>query len=346
MSEKNGFSRLGVHNLVYKDTFCEFAQEIRDELLTFSNWVEMRQDNYQAKSVINPGAQNGITTGHITDKCREWLPNCLKFRELIESRLQALCETMGIQFSESLQIEMNGMAYGEGSWLSGHTDFGASANSNDRLVAWMLYLTHPLDEEWSAEKGGAVRLWTRDRKEIHLRPKFNRFAMFRVHKHSFHEIEKITWPTGWERCRLTLSGWIRGAYEKPQKKMRVYLKSPDYMNRKAKMEASLKGSLALYELMLQQKRYCGADTGSTMEKLAECRQNYEAHLSAPSGTSFIHHAPGPAGCITVLNEEQKICYFGSMDNFQESAAPLGERLGGEVKARELRSGRIGTNIST
>src|SRR3989442_14873866 len=106
-----------------------------------------------------------------------------------------------------MQIEMNAMAYGEGSWLSPHTDHGSS-DSDERLLAWMLYLTDPSDGEWPAEKGGALRVSLSGGRAVRLQPKFNRFAIFKVSGTSVHEIETIKWNCGWEKCRLTLSGWL------------------------------------------------------------------------------------------------------------------------------------------
>ena len=137
--------------------------------------------------------------------------------------------------------------------------------------------------------------------------------MFRVHKGSLHEIEIIKWPTGWERCRLGLSGWIRGAGEKKTKDMLVYMSSSDYLKQREKMEASLQGYLAIYRLMVQQKKYSDIDATDPEEKLRECLEDYEAHVNAPHGTSFVRRAPGPRGCITVLDAQQKdlLCRFTS-----------------------------------
>ena len=229
----DSFVSLGIHRLVYMDDFCEFAGHIRDELLAFPEWIEMRQDGYDHKGALNPQLQNGITTGHLKGRHRDRLLHSLKFREWLQSRLRELCEIEDLEFADNFRIEMNAMAYGEGAWLSAHSDSGSTEDTNDRLIAWMLYLTHPDDSEWTAEKGGAVRLWTRDGDEVRLRPKFNRFAMFRVHKQSFHEIEEIKWRTGWDRCRLALSGWIRGAASKQEKEMNVYLESQDSARKRA-----------------------------------------------------------------------------------------------------------------
>jgi Rps23 Pro-64 3,4-dihydroxylase Tpa1-like proline 4-hydroxylase len=317
VSRPETYSRLGIHNLTFCDDFSEFAVELRAELLRFSAWTEMRQQGDRSiAGLTNPARQNGLTTGHITAKHESALPNCLRFREQLQAFLPRLCSIMAAPFSEQLQIEMNAMAYGEGAWLSGHTDRGKTAAASDRLIAWMLYLTHPDDEEWPAERGGAVRLRDRAGHEAVLRPKFNRFAMFTVSNESFHEIERITWKTGWERSRLALSGWIRGPYVEVEKKMCVYLKSVDHERLRTGLETSLLGSIALYQLMNQQRSYCDLDTTKTEQLLQEYQRDYEAHSNAPDGTSFSHRSAGPAGCITVLNEDRTICFFGPSKNFR------------------------------
>lgn len=335
MNEINGFANLSVHNLVYKDDFCEFTQHIREELLSFPDWVEMRQDGYNIKGLLNAHRQNGITTGHLTSKYRDRLPYCLKFREFLQSRLRELCEIEGIEYTDNLRVEINAMAYGEGAWLSGHTDSGATEDTDDRLIAWMLYLTHPDEGEWAVDNGGAVRLWTREGDEARLSPQFNRFAMFRVHKQSFHEIEKITRQTVWTTCRLALSGWIRGAAQKQAKNMSVYLKSSDYARLRTEVETRLQGAQALYGLMLQQRQHCGVDLGKTVETLNDCRRDYDAHLDAPDGTSFVHCVAGPQGCITVLDEARRVSYFGPRAKYQHVSgehAPAQNGAGSELAA--------------
>jgi Rps23 Pro-64 3,4-dihydroxylase Tpa1-like proline 4-hydroxylase len=317
MNSERSFSLRSVHNLIYRNNFCDFAQGIREELLNYPRWHEMSQASYEVKRVINPQRQNGITVGHINDKHYDALPNCLKFRELLQNNLREICENVGVGFAENLEIEMNAMAYGEGSWLSGHTDSGKTETVNDRLVAWMLYLTHPEDGEWSPSKGGAVRLWNKNGEEARVYPLFNKFAAFRVHSGSFHEIEKITWRTGWDRARLALSGWIRGVSDRPKRDLTVYFKSEDYLKRREELEARLSGSRALYTLMLQQKKYCGEDCVETEKRLNEIGKEYAAHLAAPPSTSFSHHAPGLSGCITVVDEQNKVCYIGTISEYND-----------------------------
>jgi hypothetical protein len=176
----------------------------------------------------------------------------------------------------------------------------------------MLYLTHPEDGEWSEEKGGALRVWTPNGEEARVRPKFNRLVLFKVSPTSCHEIEKVTWKAGWERCRLALSGWIRGATvsRRADRGMSAYLKSANYMERRAEIAASLQGALALRHLMVQQRTYSGLDVTKATSKIREITQDYDAHLAAPDGTSFLKRIPGPKGCITVLDEDGKVVHFG------------------------------------
>jgi hypothetical protein len=332
--EIEGFSAPSVHGLVFKDDVCGFAQDIRTELLNYSRWVEMRQDGYVGRGVLNPQRQSGITTGHITELHRMHLPNSLKFREALESRIPELCRLMDVALAPGMQVEINGMAYGSGAWLAPHTDSGKTRGNDDRLIAWMLYLTSPEDDEWCEDKGGAVRLWNNKGAEVRLAPRFNRFAMFKVHKSSFHEIEKIKWQTGWANCRLALSGWIRGASKQLETKMPVYVRSEDYLTRRTQTETHLHGVLALYELMLQQRTHCGIDTSREQSLVENYRAEYVAHSDSPEGTSFSHLAPGHASCISVINDNQKICYFGPRERYQQSVAlePGGSSNGEVVSA--------------
>lgn len=315
MIAANEFTRCNVHGLVYKDELCDYAAELREELLKFPYWSEMLQQGETGNAVIKPQNQNGITTGHLTEHHRPRLPHCLKFRDWMQDNLRELCEVVGVEFADNLLVEINAMAYGDGGWLAPHTDSGGIQSSNDRIIAWMFYLTHPDDDEWPTERGGAVRLWIPKGEEVRVKPKFNRFAMFRVSNKSFHEIEKISWNTGWERCRLALSGWIRGTYSPPERKMRVYQLSKDFLAVRSQKEANLRGSLALYELMLQQRQHTGRDSQDTLELLRELREDYAALEASPPGTIFLRRLPGPAGCITVLNESQQVCFLGAPENF-------------------------------
>jgi hypothetical protein len=276
--------------------------------------------------------QNGITTGHLSSRQREILPYCLKFTDFLRSRLRELCAIEVVPCPDdasTLGIEINAMAYGQGAWLSPHTDSGADSgvttHVDDRLIAWMLYLTHPDEGEWNAEQGGAIRVWLPDGPEVRLNPKFNRFAMFKVHKQSFHEIEKILRPTTWPTCRLALSGWIRSVPEKRERGMAVYLQSKNFEELRGYVEARLQGAFALYELMLQQQRHAGLETRTTEEALEEHRKDYQAHLDSPPGLSFVQRALGPRGAITVLNEGRKACYLGPLKAYRADATqPEGE----------------------
>jgi hypothetical protein len=266
--------------------------------------------------------QNGITTGHLDEEVREKLPWCLKLRDFLAERFAVLLPLVGVDPSDAREVEINAMAYGAGGWLSPHTDFFDHSSTENRLVAWMLYLTDPEDGEWAASKGGAVRVWASTGKEDRVRPRFNRFAMFRVAKNSFHEIEKITWEPGWPNCRLALSGWIQGvAPQQIERRTRMYLVSPSAQERREEMEAYLEGSLALHRLLAKQKGYCGRDVTAASNRIAEFERDYMAHREAPAGTSFVRRAPGPAGCIIVVNEKGETVHFGKPEEYVNKPQP-------------------------
>src|SRR3954471_1872819 len=95
--EVPSFSDLEIHQLKFCDDFCSFAGEIRDELLRFPAWMEMRQQGTRSvEGVVNPARQNGLTTGHLTNKHRQVLPNCLRFRDQLRDKLKELCDVMSI----------------------------------------------------------------------------------------------------------------------------------------------------------------------------------------------------------------------------------------------------------
>jgi len=85
------------------------------------------------------------------------------------------------------------------------------------------------------------------------------------------------------------------------------------------MDATLRGGLALYELLLAQQQHCHADTSRTVEALAELREDYAAHQAAPDGTAFVERVPGPPGCIMVMNADHGVIYFGAAEEYRERA---------------------------
>jgi hypothetical protein len=312
------FSKPGVHSITYKDDFYAFASDVREELLRHPKWKPMLQGGTSGSTMFSPHRQNGITTSQLLDEDRERLPHCLKFRDFLAQNFEALCPLAGVNPADARIVEINAMAYGAGAWLSPHTDFLGYANKQNRLIAWMLYLTASEDGEWPAEKGGAVRVWQPGGEEKRVSPRFNRFAMFRVHANSFHEIEKITWEPDWPHSRLALSGWIQGKpVQEIDRKTRMYLQSSLAQEKSGEIEASLQGSLALHRLMAKQISYCGDDASLENARIAEFEQDFQAHKEAPAGTSFVRRISGPAGCIIVVNEAGDTVYFGTPDGASE-----------------------------
>ncbi|MBZ5659134.1 MAG: 2OG-Fe(II) oxygenase [Acidobacteriia bacterium] len=312
------FSKPGVHSITYKDNFYPLASEVREELLRHPKWKPMLQGSTSGSTMFIPQRQNGITTSQLLEKDREHFPQCLKFRDFVAQNFGVLCPLAGVHPADARVVEINGMAYGAGAWLSPHTDFFGHANKQNRLIAWMLYLTAPEDGEWPAEKGGAVRVWQPGGEEKRIRPRFNRFAMFRVHANSFHEIEKITWEPDWPHCRLALSGWIQGKpLDETGRNTRMYLISPSAQSISGEIGASLQGELALHRLLAKQMSYCGEDPSLEIARTAELEQDYQAHREAPAGTYFIRRIAGPPGCIIVVNEAGETVYFGAPEGAGE-----------------------------
>ena len=180
----------------------------------------------------------------------------------------------------------------------------------------MLYLTHPDDGEWLPEMGGAVRLFDAAGGEVRLLPKFNRFALFSVSDASFHEIERVTWACEWDRCRLALSGWIRGAAGGGERRACLYVRRSNAERARVEQMSRLQGALAMYGLMLRQQRHAGQDIAEVERRIRRCEQEHQAHRDAPEGTFFLRHAPGPAWCIIVVDEKQQVVYFGPREGYR------------------------------
>ena len=311
------FSTPGLHQLVYADEFCESAHDIRRELLDSTAWAEMQQDTYHghhAQPGVRFDRQSGITTGHLDEARRTAFPRSLAFGDLLKARLADVCAAAAGAPPVQAEIEMNAMAYGHEGWLSPHTDYVVH-DPRPRVFAWMLYLTHPDDGEWSPDMGGAVRLFDADGGEVRLRPKFNRFALFKVSDASFHEIERVTWACEWDRCRLALSGWIRGAESIEERRACLYARRSDAERARAEQMVRLQGALAMYGLMRRQQLHSGQDTAAVERTIARCEREYRAHLDAPAETLFLRHAPGPAWCIFVVDEQQQVVYFGPRQGY-------------------------------
>ena len=189
--------RLDFHGGILVDGFCSLADAIRKELLHFPHWKIMRLG-----TAANHAFQTAITTGHIQGRLPE-LVLCHRFAQELSGVGQAIAGAVGNPSPNPLHVDMSGMAYGQGGRLKLHTD-----SILERRAAWMLYLTHPEDGEWTAADGGALVLSTAEGREQRIYPRFNRFVSFRVSDASRHAILPILKPTPWERCRLALSGWL------------------------------------------------------------------------------------------------------------------------------------------
>lgn len=315
MTFKPAFSPPDVHHLRYADDFCDVAHEIRAELLGHPTWIEMSQDSAYGPADVRFDRQTGITTGHLDEAHRHVLRHALAFKDLLAVHAADLCAAAGVPVESPMEIEMNGMAYGEGGWLSPHTDYDEH-DPQPRRLAWMLYLTHPDDGEWAPHKGGAVRLFDARGGEARVRPRFNRFAMFRVSEESRHEIEAVAWSCGWDRCRLALSGWILGPEDSTSRRARLYVRRPDAAHVRSEAQTRLRGALAMYRIMREQRVYNGQDASDTDAQLRRLEGESEAHAAAPDGTAFLRHVPGPSRCIFIVDERGQVVYFGPPEDYR------------------------------
>lgn len=302
-----GFSEPSVHGLVHRDDFCAFASEVRAELLAFPQWREMQQHSTFVDRLVLPERQNGITTGTIGDAEPAELVHCRRFHALVKEQAVALSGLVGARAGERISIEMHGMAYGQGSWLSPHTDHSDSDES--RIAAWILYLTHPDDGEWGADKGGALRLVDEARgAAASLGPKFNRFAIFAVSPTSTHAIDLVRFDPPWEHCRLALSGWIRT--EQRGHELAVYRRTSNWRHLREELGRHIDGSIAMYGIMAKQRAHAGLPLGEVERELATLALTRRAHEAAPEGTAFFRHAAGPKWCIAVVDDAEKLVFMG------------------------------------
>lgn len=306
------FSRPDVHRMVFADDFYADAAPTRDELLAHREWGPMTQYGRSHELSILPHRQNGICA---LEDAAHRLPRVDALRDHVGAHAAELCATLGVTVARAgdLEVESGAMAYGEGCWLSPHTDH-RDDEARPRLVAWMLYLTHPEDGEWPDDRGGALRLVARDGAVARLRPRFNRFAMFAVSPDSVHEIEPITGAAGWDRSRLAVSGWIRGPEERHEQRTLVYLRRSSAAEDRAREITRLTGLLAMHRLLLAQRASAGVDTADASAKLTRYGHELDAHRAAPEGTVFSRFARGPR-CIMVLDEAQKVVFWGPSDAY-------------------------------
>ena len=72
----------------------------------------------------------------------------------------------------------------------------------------------------------------------------------------------------------------------------------------------------MYNLLRQQHEYNGQVAGELASLLKRYETERELQASAPEGTVFLRHAPGPAGCIFVVDENDKVVYFGPRESMQ------------------------------
>ena len=192
------------------DDFCDFAIQIRKELLNFPEWIPMTQISADGSaSVLNYNGQTGITTGHLGEEQHaDNLSFCYQFHEFIFHYKKQICDLFQVPYHQETHVETNAMAYGNGGWFSGHTDTEKEYGRQfERCISWILYLTPPEHGEWSESEGGGLKLRHPEGIDEVIYPKFNRLVVFKV-ENMWHEVTPVE-TTMWETCRLSLSGWIK-----------------------------------------------------------------------------------------------------------------------------------------
>jgi Rps23 Pro-64 3,4-dihydroxylase Tpa1-like proline 4-hydroxylase len=253
------WQHLGAHRAMVSDDFAPAAEEVRRELLRYPTWRPMTQRTSvdgQIVSRVQATNQSGITTGHLIDSP----PASIHFASELHKRAGDLAQTMGVPLPSDLHVELNGMAYGHGSRLRVHTDH---ALGTKRRIAWILYLVAER-EPWTVSDGGALRL--RAEPNVDVYPKLGRVVAFAVSETSAHEILPVLRETSWESCRLALSGWIT---EGP----RVMRPPSDTLPAElVTTYEETNGRVAMFELLLAQRRACGLDEREAASLLEQARR--------------------------------------------------------------------------
>jgi len=101
--------------------------------------------------------------------------------------------------------------------------------------------------------------------------------------------------------------------------MVVYVKSPDHEVRRLKVAREIRGRLAMYTLLRQQRQHCGLDVAAAEAKIARAERERSAHEAAPAGTSFVSLTDGSEGTIWIVGPNREEIYLGPSDGFGEGA---------------------------
>src|SRR5437868_13608573 len=114
------FSAPGMHGLTYADDFWSAAGHLRDELLMATGWAPMTHYDATGFSAVDLEWQNGLTLSNLRAAL-----HADAFRSYLHEHRRELCALAGLDAAtaDACDVEMNGMAYGEGCRLASHTEF-------------------------------------------------------------------------------------------------------------------------------------------------------------------------------------------------------------------------------
>ena len=98
--------------------------------------------------------------------------------------------------------------------------------------------------------------------------------------------------------------------------MIVYIKSDDFEQERRKLDETLRGRRAMYELMLAQRSYCKADTEYPQQHLRDAEQDAQAHAAAPAGTYFVRRMANHPDIIWIVDKDGKQVFFGPTSEYQ------------------------------
>ncbi|KAF9930633.1 Prolyl 3-hydroxylase ogfod1 [Linnemannia zychae] len=174
---------------------ADYVQKLREELLT---------EPYFHKS-------NDLYEFYQSEDLRlSKKPHIAAFKNAIYSQkfFSLMSSLTGIDLDPSI-IDLNGNQYHEGCYLLCHDD-DIKNEKEGRRIAFILYL---VDEDWSADDGGALDLFRCDETgypvEVtqSLVPVRNTLAFFELSSISYHQVAEVLTR---DKSRISISGWFHG----------------------------------------------------------------------------------------------------------------------------------------
>ena len=98
--------------------------------------------------------------------------------------------------------------------------------------------------------------------------------------------------------------------------MNVYVASADHEARHAKAAVKIRGRIATYSLLVEQRRYTGGDVSYAQTELERAFADRDAFAAAPPGTAFLYRTETGGDDIWVVGDDGNEDYFGPADGYR------------------------------